>query len=775
MKILGRYVFREILISSFLATALSTFIIFLRYIAPLLELLVRSGDGMVFLKLCIYSLPPVLLLSIPFGVLVGILIGLGRMSSDNELIAMRSGGVSSRVVAPPVIVFATLATLVAGACAVWLNPLAISAEVNLENKVGASQLTADVVPQVFQEQFTNDNTVLYVDDKENNVGPTVWKRLFIADITPPNDRPNGLKDQPVGPKITMAREAVAVPDPLHSRIQLTMSDMSVDEPPYHSRAPSGSTVLYQNSQNEKKAKAYRDMKTKELLAFIKLQPRKSQESVDSRIELYGRFALPLAALMLALVGIPLGASSRKGGRSAGYIWGIFLSFFVYYLGYITLTRLASARSLSAELGCWLPDGLFGLAGIFMIARMESPGDRDLTGAIRQSIAAWFVSVARRFERKRSIARRGSGGMRIVLFQLVDSYVLSSFLLYFFLWLAAFVTLAEVYNFFELLSDVVSHHIPIARLATYHLFLTPLLIYETMPTAVLLSVLVTFGVMTKNNEVTAFKACGISVRRLGMPVLLMSGVLSAALFAADYSWIPTANRIQDEIHNEIKGRPHQTYLHPERKWLIHDYRIFYVRGFDSSENMMIEPYVFEIEPKTFRMIREISANRARWQPNIKQWVWEQGTARDVCGIKECKHVDFPVATFPEIVEEPEDFRIPVQQNQQMNYRQLGDYVKYLGDRGFDTQKLQVQYYEKFSVPVFGLIMAFMSVPFGFMVGNRGAMAGIGVSIGIGMAYQGIVKLFEQMGNVNYLPAEVAAWSPDALFLLAGLYLLLQMKS
>jgi LPS export ABC transporter permease LptG len=708
-------------------------------------------------------------------VLVGILIGLGRMSSDNELIAMRSGGVSSRVVAPPVLVFATLATLVAGACAVWLNPLAISAEVKLENKVGASQLTADVVPQVFQEQFTNDNTVLYVDDKENNIGPTVWKRVFIADISNPADRPNGLKDQPVGPKITMAREAVAVPDPTHSRIQLTLTDMSVADPPVYSKAPTGNSVLYQNSQSEKKAKAYRDMKTKELLAFIKLQPRKSQESVDARIELYGRFALPLAALMLSLVGIPLGSSSRKGGRSAGYIWGIFLSFFVYYLGYITLTRLASAHSLSAELGCWLPDGLFGTAGIFMISRMESPGDRDLTGAIRQNIAAWFVSIARRFERKRSAVPRGSGGIRIVFFQLVDSYVLSSFLLYFVLWLAAFVTLAEVYNFFELLSDVVSHNIPIARLATYHLFLAPFLIYQTMPIAVLLAVLVTFGVMTKNNEVTAFKACGISVRRLGMPVLVMSGLLSAALFAADYSWIPTANRIQDEIHNEIKGRPHQTYLHPERKWLIHDYRIFYVRGFDSSENMMIEPYVFEIEPKSFRMIREISANRARWQPNIKQWVWEQGTARDVCGIKECKHVDFPVATFPEIVEEPEDFRIPVQQNQQMNYRQLGDYVKYLGDRGFDTQKLQVQYFQKFSVPVFGLIMAFMSVPFGFMVGNRGAMAGIGVSIGIGMAYQGIVKLFEQMGNVNYLPAQVAAWSPDALFLLAGLYLLLRMKS
>jgi LPS export ABC transporter permease LptG len=690
---------------------------------------------------------------------------------------MRSGGVSSRIVAPPVIVFATLATLVSGACAVWLNPLAIRAEVKAENKAGASQITADVVPQVFQEQFTNDNTVLYVDDLENNVGPTVWKRVFIADITPPNERQNGLKDQPTGPRITMAREAIAVPDPIHSRIQLNMTDMSIDEPPYHQRAPSGNTVLFQNSQQEKKAKAYRDMKTKELIAYIRLQPRKSQESIDARIELQGRFALPLAALMLALVGIPLGASSRKGGRSAGYIWGIFLSFFVYFLGYITLTRLASARSLSPELACWLPDGLFGVAGLLMIGRMELPGDRDLTGLIRQSIAAFFTRMARRFERKRipALASGRSGGMRIVLFQLMDSYVLSSFLLYFFLWLAAFVTLAEVYNFFELLSDVVAHHIPMARLAVYHLFLTPFLIYQTMPVAVLLAVLVTFGVMTKNNEVTAFKACGVSVRRLGMPVLLMSGVLSAALFAADYAWIPAANRIQDEIHNEIKGRPTQTYLHPERKWLIHDYRIFYVRGFDSSENMMIEPYVFEIDPKTFRMYREISANRARWQPNIKQWVWEQGTARDVCGIQECKHSDFPVATFPEITEAPDDFRIPVQQNQQMNYRQLGDYVKYLGERGFDTQKLQVQYYEKFSVPVFGLIMAFMSVPFGFMVGNRGAMAGIGVSIAIGMAYQGIVKLFEQMGNVNYLPAEVAAWSPDALFLLAGLYLLLQMKS
>jgi lipopolysaccharide export LptBFGC system permease protein LptF len=80
-----------------------------------------------------------------------------------------------------------------------------------------------------------------------------------------------------------------------------------------------------------------------------------------------------------------------------------------------------------------------------------------------------------------------------------------------------------------------------------------------------------------------------------------------------------------------------------------------------------------------------------------------------------------------------------------------------------------------VPLFALIMAMISVPFGFLVGNRGAMAGIGVSIGIAMSYWGVGQLFEQIGNANQLPPGVAAWSPDVLFALAGGYLLLRMRS
>ncbi|WP_298109747.1 LptF/LptG family permease, partial [Bradyrhizobium sp.] len=96
-------------------------------------------------------------------------------------------------------------------------------------------------------------------------------------------------------------------------------------------------------------------------------------------------------------------------------------------------------------------------------------------------------------------------------------------------------------------------------------------------------------------------------------------------------------------------------------------------------------------------------------------------------------------------------------------------------GFDTVPLQVQFYRKFSVPLFALIMSLISIPFAFLAGNRGAMAGVGISLGIAIAYFALNIFFEQVGNVNLLPAAFAAWSPDLMFSLAGLYFFTRMRT
>ena len=124
MKLLSRYVFREITSSALLGMLLATFVVYLQ--SPgrqLFELLVRSpATPFTVLRLFLLSLPPVLPLTIPFGVLVGILIGLGRLASDGEVTAMRAAGVASRIVILPVLLFALLATALAGAAALWLTP-----------------------------------------------------------------------------------------------------------------------------------------------------------------------------------------------------------------------------------------------------------------------------------------------------------------------------------------------------------------------------------------------------------------------------------------------------------------------------------------------------------------------------------------------------------------------------------------------------------------------------------------------------------------------------
>jgi lipopolysaccharide export LptBFGC system permease protein LptF len=113
--------------------------------------------------------------------------------------------------------------------------------------------------------------------------------------------------------------------------------------------------------------------------------------------------------------------------------------------------------------------------------------------------------------------------------------------------------------------------------------------------------------------------------------------------------------------------------------------------------------------------------------------------------------------------------------EMNFQELGQYIQELKASGLDTTPLQVQYYKKFAVPLFALIMAILSIPFAFVAGNRGAMTGVGISFGIAIAYWTVGTLFEQIGDLNQLPAAMAAWSPDVVFSLAGLYLMARIKT
>ena len=161
--------------------------------------------------------------TIPFGVLVGILIGLGRLAADGEITAMRAAGVSSRKVIAPVLLFATLGTGVAAFATLRLAPYSVHSFTDIKNQLEATQLSADVTPRVFVENFPN--TILYVGDVRSGV----WHNIFVADVSPPEQRTSGMRDKAQGPMITVAEEAIAVPDLKNNRMQLTLRNYSTHE------------------------------------------------------------------------------------------------------------------------------------------------------------------------------------------------------------------------------------------------------------------------------------------------------------------------------------------------------------------------------------------------------------------------------------------------------------------------------------------------------------------------------------------------------------------
>jgi len=772
MRILSRRIFREIVTAALLGALLFTFVLFLQRLGQLFELLVRSSAGAgTVARLFALILPPVLPFALPVGVLVGILVGLGRMSSDGEITAIRSAGIPSARVARPVLALAVLAMAATAAASLWLTPWSIRETYRIINRLAAEQLTAEIQPRVFEEQFPN--TILYVGDVIP--GPVVrWRRIFLADVTPPWLRRTEVRETGEGPRITTAREATAVPDVANGRIQLSMTDGSSHRPGkrpeeyYNSAFPRMEQVLMAQPPGERRAKPFRETDTRPLFGL-------AAGSVDARIELHQRLALPFACLVLALVGIPLGVSTRKAGKSAALALAVLLAF-LYYMGLISLIGLAREGTLPAAVAIWTPNVLFALAGSLLLGRLERPGDTDVVARMRRWLTAIVLRARARWRRKLPEANGLAAARLPLLPQVIDTYVLSSFLAYFALFLASFVLMIHVFTFFELLGDIIKNRIAMARVLQYHVFLTPKLLYDAAPMSAMVAVLVTFGILTKHNEVIAMRACGVSLHRLAAPVVLSSALLSALLFGFDHYYVAGANRRQDAIRNEIKGRPAQTYLRPQQPWIFgQGSRIYYYKYFDASQGVMAGVSVFVLDPESFRLRRHISAERARWAPALRTWIFEDGWSRDIDGIQESNFRAFQATTFPELDEPPGYFLKEVKQDKQMNFRELAAYIAELKQSGFETVRLQVQFYKKFSVPAFTLILAMLSVPFAFLTGSRGALAGVGVSLGIAIAYWALTQVFEQIGNINQLPAAAAAWAPNAVFFLAATYLIARMRT
>src|SRR3977135_3690322 len=196
MRILTRYVLREVLGSALIGVAVFSFILFTRNLARILELVVRNSAPLPSVaELFFFTVPVSLTYTIPMGVLVGMLIGLSRLSADSEVTAMRASGIGVWTFLRIIMIFVAGAWLLALGNSVYLAPRSLAALGDLQNQLKASQASFEIQPRVFYEGFPK--VVLYVQDVKAASGAAIWKGVFLADLS-----------QPAAPRITLAREGI---------------------------------------------------------------------------------------------------------------------------------------------------------------------------------------------------------------------------------------------------------------------------------------------------------------------------------------------------------------------------------------------------------------------------------------------------------------------------------------------------------------------------------------------------------------------------------------
>jgi LPS export ABC transporter permease LptG/LPS export ABC transporter permease LptF len=777
LRILTRYILGEILSHALIGCALFTFILFMRELPHILEMVVRNSSTLSNVtEVFLFTLPNFFTLTIPMGVLVGVLLGLSRLAADSEIVAMRASGLGIGYFVRVASIVAVGGTLLGLVNALYVAPRANQGILNLDRLL-ATQASYEIQPRVFYEDFKDK--VLYVQDVISGTGAANWRQVFMADVTDPST-----------PKITTAASATVVNDST-TELLMRLRDGTEHEQPvagqpqqYNISTFTVEDLPFTPSQQNEGHLGRVDTPLYALPLHELLRRSKGPDGKRFLIEVHKRFAYPAACFVLMLVGVPLGVTSRRGGKSSAWVFTILLVCLYYSLSLFG-TALGKQNWISAFAAVWLANILFAAGGLFLLWQMASGGRvlSALTSLSSRTPKAAAAPAESNGAPKTAWAARifpslQRNSARHAFPRILDEYVVREFLFMFFLVLCGFVMLMLVFTFFELISDILRNRIPLSTVGQYLINLTPSMLYQIAPLAVLIAVLVTFGVLNRNSEIIAMKATGISLYRLVVPVIAIAAVLAVSLFLFDEFYLPQANRRQEALRNIIKGRPPQTVLHPEQRWVFgqpnagEPGRIFYYQFFDAAHQEFANLSVFEFDPSSFAITRRIFASRVYWDSDHGTWNFENGWQRDIEGENSKAYREFAQTTFAEIHEDPGYFTKEEKQSQEMNFGELQRYISALSQSGFDTMRLRFDLWHKLSYPLIAIVMAGLAIPFALSMGRRGSLTGIAVAIGVALTYFVADSFFRALGNVNYLPAALAAWSPDVLFGLVGGYLLLR---
>lgn len=794
-KFFDRYIIKEILPPFLLGLLIFTFVLLMNQILVLAELFISRGVSFrAASNIFIYILPAILAFTVPMAVLMGILAGLSRLSSDSEVVAFKTLGISYKRLLWPVLLFSLGGWLFTSFLTLYLAPRSNYKWVQTIKESVLEKVQFKINPREFNESIPN--MVIFIQDITHEKN---WKNIFIHFSIPQEE-----------PRVILAKEGKLNLYPELKRATIELFNGTLHSYPLASPEKYSVTTFKEleeevNVENLfysiSKKKRVREKDIKELYEGVKVlksdlaklrkkKTRLNKKNIDEEghqlveinntlrsknkdyvshiVEINKKFAFPFVCLIFGFLGLPLGASTKKGGRTSGFTISLAI-ILVYYVLITAGEKMAMDGKISPFLGIWGANIIFILAAFYLFFKSlkESP------------LFSFFAPLFNKIKKSFLFKKKGNFSLRwpripLRFPNILDRYIIRKYLFIFFLVFLALTLISIIVTFFERIDNIYEHNKSIFLLLEYIRYNLPEFIHYILPVTALTATLLALGLLTKFNEITAMKACGISLYRIIFPIIIITMLVSLFSFYLQENILPYSNKKREEVWNKINDVPPRSYSYLDRRWVLGrgKNRIYHFNYFDPEKAVFNRLFIFDIDPSSWSLKRRVYSEKGYlkagdlslencWSRYFLKGKPERYERKNEMNLSQ--------------VEEKSYFLKEWKEPDQMNFGELRQYIKEIEECGFDTVKFKVDLQYKISFPFVSLIMIIFGIPFAFSMGKRGTLVGIGLSIGIAMVYWGAIGVFKQLGNIDFLPPFLAAWGPNLIFGLVGIYLLLSLRT
>jgi lipopolysaccharide export system permease protein len=345
---LHKYIFNEIWPTFVTVLMVFIFLCISKDMLELSELIINHGGRLTqVLMLIIYLLPDIILFALPATTLMAVFVAFLRLSSSNEILAMKSSGISLFQMLPTVLLVSLISSLIAAFLGIAGAPWGNRSFKDLDFQTLQSKATSEIKERIFFQPL--DNVTFYINSYSTS--DKMMKDVFMAD-----------RRDLMGTITIVAKKAKILSDPESRTITFvfldgTFSYVDKDLRAMGGRFDSRSLSIGMDEMMESVASGDKDpkeMSIRELTNLINREAKGGEAYNRALIELLEKYSIPLAVFLMGIIGVPLGAQLKSAGRTVGIVVGLIV-FLIYYLCLAAVRNLCEIGFVTPFIGVWAPD------------------------------------------------------------------------------------------------------------------------------------------------------------------------------------------------------------------------------------------------------------------------------------------------------------------------------------------------------------------------------------------------------------------------------------